>query len=221
MDVSDHALWSRLRLDGDSGAREALYLLHTPWATAIARRVHRRFIGLSADREDFIQNANIGLLEAIDRFDPARGIAFRAYATARVRGAVFNGVRAILGDSDHALRLDERVDSFGDGGASAFENVIESVIGLGLGYMLDDLARERVTDIHDGLSYMQRDQTASQVARAVEGLPPRLRALVIRHYFEFTPFTQLAEEWGVTKGRISQLHRAALVALRARLIDYA
>ena len=48
-------------------------------------------------------------------------------------------------------------------------------------------------------------------------LPPRLKALVMRHYFEFTPFVDLAEEWGLTKGRISQLHRAALEALKIEL----
>lgn len=77
------ALWSMLRDERSAAARDALYLRYMPWASAIARRVHRRFPRLGADREDFIQNANIGLLEAIERFDPARGIAFQAYAMNR------------------------------------------------------------------------------------------------------------------------------------------
>lgn len=60
LDADETMLWSRLKRGGDSSAREALYVRYSPWASAIARRVHRRFPRLTADRGDFVQNANLG-----------------------------------------------------------------------------------------------------------------------------------------------------------------
>lgn len=210
------ALWRQLRQDRAVAARDALYLRYTPWASAVARRVHRRFPRLMADRDDFVQNANIGLLEAIDRYDPARGIAFQAYAMARVRGSVFNGLRAILG-GQAAERYQERLETLQTQDEDPFDALVGSIVGLGIGYLLDDAAAGLVVEPQDGLRYAEDREIATRLTRALDQLPPRHRAIVVRHYFEFTPFVDLAEEWGVTKGRISQLHRAALEGLKGAL----
>lgn len=218
VESGEGSLWRRLRADGDAAAREALYLHHMPWARAIARRVHRRFATWAVDRDDFIQNANIGLLEAIDRFDPERGIEFRAYAAARVRGSVFNGIGALLGGAGQATRYDERLELLAnDARGDAFENVVDSVVGLSLGYMIDALAGSALVEFDDGLAFVQRNEVSSRLLMAVDSLPPRLKVIVVRHYFEFVPFNVLAQEWGVTKGRISQLHRTAMEHLKACL----
>jgi len=54
-----------------------------------------------------------GVAGAIDRYDPSRGIAFQAYAMARVRGSVFNGLRAIL-RGQASERYQERLDTLQD-----------------------------------------------------------------------------------------------------------
>jgi len=216
LEADETMLWTRFKRAGDISAREALYARYSPWASAIARRVHRRFPRLTADRGDFIQNASLGLLEAIDRFEPDRGIAFQAYATARVRGSVFNGVRAIIG-SDGSDPYQERLDSLAMSDIHPADNLVGSIVGLALGYMLDDVAHHVLADFADGLLFAENSQVAVRVANAVDRLPRRQRVLVVRHYFEFVPFVELAREWGVTKGRISQLHRAALDTLRKAL----
>ncbi|HEY0502214.1 MAG TPA: sigma-70 family RNA polymerase sigma factor [Lysobacter sp.] len=218
LDAGERSLWERLRSAGDVSAREALYLHHMHWARAIARRVHRRFAAWTVDRDDFVQNASIGLLEAIDRFDPQRGIEFRAYAAARVRGSVFNGIRVLLGGSGQAARFDERLEFLADAGADDdVGGIVDSIVGLSLGYMLDALADGTLVELEDGLVFVQRSEVAAQLLAAVDALPPRLKTLVVRHYFEFVPFNALALEWGVTKGRVSQLHRAAMDQLKARI----
>lgn len=218
LDAGERSLWHRLRSAGDGAAREALYLHHMHWARAIARRVHRRFAAWTVDRDDFVQNAGIGLLEAIDRFDPERGIEFRAYAAVRVRGAVFNGIRVLLGGTGQAARFDERLEYLaGVGTDDGMDGVVDSIVGLSVGYMLDALADSALVEPEDGLAFAQRNEVSTQLLVAVDALPPRLKTVVVRHYFEFVPFNVLAQEWGVTKGRVSQLHRAAMDQLRARI----
>lgn len=212
-DAGEAALWSRFKAGGDTRARDELHRRYASWASAIARRVHRRFPLLPADRNDFVQNANLGLLEAIDRFEPGRGVEFQAYAMARVRGSVFNGIRSIVG-AGATTAYSDRLDSLRESDGDPLDNVVNAIVGLGLGYMLDDAANQVFSDTFDGLMFAENRQAASRLVDAVGRLPRRQRMIVVRHYFEFVPFIDMADEWGITKGRVSQLHRSALDTLR-------
>ena len=60
-------------------------------------------------------------------------------------------------------------------------------------------------------------QLTSAVRSLLPELPERERELMQRHYGEHIEFQQIAAEWGVTKGRVSQLHARALRRLREKL----
>jgi RNA polymerase sigma factor for flagellar operon FliA len=61
----------------------------------------------------------------------------------------------------------------------------------------------------------------TQLRRAIRSmlnvLPDRERELIRRHYEDQVEFQQIAAEWGITKGRVSQLHAQALARLRKLL----
>jgi RNA polymerase sigma-B factor len=71
-----------LMRDGDRGAREALVAMYLPLARALALRYRRG----AEPVDDLVQTAVIGLLKAVDRWDPDRGVELRAYATTTVLG---------------------------------------------------------------------------------------------------------------------------------------
>ncbi|HEY2346793.1 MAG TPA: sigma-70 family RNA polymerase sigma factor [Xanthomonadaceae bacterium] len=222
-EIAEPELWTRYRVHDDDRARDRLFLHYVPWASAIAKSVHRRLRVYNVDREDFVQNATIGLLEAMARFDPTRGIPFSAYAKPRVRGAVFNGLRAILGErlapsdeSRFAERLNDLHDAPSEG--SAFNDVIDSILGLGTGYLLDEAASHMLAR-EGGLEYARTAELEERIASAVSMLPDRLKMILQLHYFQFVPFQEIAARMGVTKGRVSQLHKAALGKLRDALSD--
>lgn len=222
-------LWRRLRLEGDVSARDALLQAHVPWASAVARSIHARIRSYPVDRDDFVQNATIGLMEAMSRYEPERGIPFRAYAKPRVRGAVFNGLRAILGErtalNDDVARFQERLDSLSAdheaAGSDALSAMVESILGLGVGLLLEDAGRvgAAAADARDGFSFAYSDQLRTRLLSALHLLGERHRWIIEAHYFRFVPFTEIAQEFGVTKGRVSQLHSAALAELRRQLAD--
>ena len=212
-------LWRRYRQHGDLVARDRLAVMHLPWAAAVGKSVYRRVGIYGLDSEDFIQNARLGMLEAIGRFEPDRGVEFRAYARPRVRGAVFNGIRSMLqerGTAADERRHAERLDHFHDDERSPFDSVVDAVVGLGLGFLLEHAGAETGADAY---AYARRDQTQARLKAAVARLPARLQSLVTAHYFEHVPFSEIADAEGVTKGRISQLHREALTRLRDALRD--
>lgn len=201
--------------------RDALFEENAAWARGIALGVHRRLWAYSVDPADCIQNATVGLLEAIARFEPERGVPFRAYAAARVRGAVFNGLRTLVADSPPPApqRLRDRVASLADaaGGEGDFDFFSELVGSLGVGFLLEDAWD--LADRQDAFSYAERAQLQASLSDGMRRLPARHRDLLYQHYFLHRPFCRLAEEAGVTKGRISQLHHEALRRLRVLLGD--
>jgi RNA polymerase sigma-B factor len=80
--ASEAQLWKRLREHGDQGAREELVRRYLPFAKNLALR----YRGASESFDDLLQVANLGLVNAIDRFDPERGTPFAAFASPTVLG---------------------------------------------------------------------------------------------------------------------------------------
>lgn len=75
-------LFTRLRERQDLAARDALATMFLP----LARRLAQRYVRSSEPREDLVQVASLGLMKAIDRFDPARGHNFASYAIPTILG---------------------------------------------------------------------------------------------------------------------------------------
>jgi RNA polymerase sigma-B factor len=75
-------LFERLREHNDITARDALATMFLP----LARRLAQRYVRSSEPREDLVQVASLGLLKAVDRFDPGRGHSFASYAIPTILG---------------------------------------------------------------------------------------------------------------------------------------
>ena len=86
--------WDDYKRDGASEARDRLILHFSPLVKYVAGRVA---VGLPAniDQADLISYGIFGLIDAIDKYDPERGIKFETYAINRIRGAIIDELRAI------------------------------------------------------------------------------------------------------------------------------
>nr|WP_298128505.1 sigma-70 family RNA polymerase sigma factor [uncultured Pseudoxanthomonas sp.] len=208
---AEQELWRRYQEDEDTAARDYLFLKYAPWARRVAGGVMVRVPSHGMEWADHVQNAHIGLLEAMSRFDSRRGVDFMGFAKPRVRGAVFNGIRAFVrspnGRPDDA-GMGDRLRSLWDDEQDPLDGFIDAVVGLSLGYFLE--ARSG----HDGVDGLKIDQLLGD---ALLDLPARQRQILIAHYFHHVQFQQIAEDLKVTKGRVSQLHKTALNALREAL----
>lgn len=233
MPDAERALWDACRRDGSAKAREALFSRYQPVARRIAWRFMRDDPSTPRELAELHQLASLGLLEAIDRYEPDRGVPFRYYCTRRIAGAIVEGisrssevnqqistrrriererlrsVRGEAGEAGEARTLDEKLALIGDIAAE-----------LAIGLMLEDstmvLTDER-DPAKDAYETMAWKQTVLQVAGAVDNLPERERSVIRHHYLEGVPFDQIAKLMGLSKGRISQIHKAAIGLLRKRL----
>lgn len=89
----ESTLWHEYLINKSPAARERIILKYAPLVKYVAGRVA---IGLPSNVEfdDLVSYGVLGLMDAIEKFDPARGIKFETYAIARIRGAILDGLRS-------------------------------------------------------------------------------------------------------------------------------
>ena len=87
-------LWRRYKVDGDESARERLVVAYSPMVKFVAGRLGA---GLPShvDDADLISYGLMGLIGAIERFEPERGIKFETFAMTRIRGAIIDELRSL------------------------------------------------------------------------------------------------------------------------------
>lgn len=88
------SLWAVFKDTGDSDAREQLILSYSPLVKYVAGRLSSS-LPQNVDTGDLISYGIFGLIDAIEKYDPARGIKFETYAIARIKGAIIDELRAM------------------------------------------------------------------------------------------------------------------------------
>lgn len=207
--------------------RAKLVEAYTPLVRRLAARVYARRVGGELEFADLVQLGMVGLLEAIDRYTPARGVRFESFATYRVEGAILNGLagyselqrqlavrREVARERAASLRQE---DSAPD--KSSLERLADLAIGLAIGFALEAGPAESEGPVGPDNAYMRVEllQLRRQLAELTERLPDVERLVIFRHYFQQQAFDEIAHGLSLTKGRISQIHHSALRRLRERM----
>lgn len=178
--------------------------------------------------DEFYQYGLLGLIEAVDRFDPTRGVQFSTFASHRIRGAILSGIEKYCEKQQQIAlrkrlrdeRFQELLSDAGAGDTDPFSTLIEMAVGTAIGYMLEDSGMYQ----HDADTAYQhnvyRSRELSDLVRVmkdlVETLPPQEKSVIRYHYFQQIRFDEIASKMSLTKGRISQIHRKAMERLRHR-----
>jgi RNA polymerase sigma factor for flagellar operon FliA len=235
--IQESALWKRLRDNADSGARDALLSMHMPYAKVVAASYYSRRFHDEIEFGDYLQYASLGLLEALERYDPARGVQFRTFAARRMHGAILNGLERLTEKQQQiAARQRLRAERMQDVKALAHEAgatpgqqpeqlmrfVSDVGIGLALCWMLDGTAMIENEEAATAIPFYQDHalrQARERLLRAVDSLAPQERTVIRNHYLQEMPFDEIAASLQLTKGRISQIHKQALLHLRAAVRD--
>jgi RNA polymerase sigma factor for flagellar operon FliA len=87
-------MYSTVQIEDACAERERLILEHLPQVRLIARRIHERLPD-SVSLEDLVSTGIVGLISAIDNFDPAQNVKLRTYAEYKIRGAILDSLRGL------------------------------------------------------------------------------------------------------------------------------
>jgi RNA polymerase sigma factor (sigma-70 family) len=213
--------------------REATIRGLLPLVRTIARRIARLVPGSELD--DLIGDGCVGLIRAVDAYDPARGTKLEHYVRHVVAGAMLNGVRRLDPVSERVRRTvrlaeRERYAAAVQRGAFPAEAELER---RHPGLAKARLEAHRGTPLSldaamppgerpgrtgdDPADAATAAVDAARVRAALRALPPRQRAIVEAYYFGARSLGALSAELRVTPQRVSQLHLAALARMRAEL----
>jgi RNA polymerase sigma-B factor len=222
----------------DPDAREQLAKEFLPLAEYFARR----FSGRGEPVDDLTQTASLGLLNAIDRFDPERGVPFSTYAAATIVGELKRHFR----DRGWALRVPRNVQE-----TAILVNRTVSTLWQDLGRAPTvaeiatsaDITQDDVLQALDALQAYTTDSLDAptgdssssavesiggedrsfqlsedwlSLAPAIRDLPERERTILYLRFFEGKTQTEIAEEMGISQMHVSRLVSQSLEKLRKR-----
>ena len=234
-DSDEAQLWARFVRDRDVQTRNRLIEHYLPLCRTVAGLVYARRGGLAVEFLDYMQFATLGLIEAVERFDPALGFSFSTYASPRIRGSILNNLEPL---SEHYTQISlrkrieqERLESLGAPGAAGvgmggkrkkhdlLASLADLTVGLALAHLLEGSGM--VAGREEEHSYQQefyqneeRRHLEATLAKLVRALPDQERRVVQYHYYHALDFTEIAKLLELSKGRISQIHRQALQLVR-------
>jgi RNA polymerase sigma factor for flagellar operon FliA len=224
--------------------RDALVEAHLPQVRYIAERLLSK-LPPSVDRDDLIGAGMLGLLDAVDKYDPARGVQFKTYAELRVRGAMLDSLR----DLDWAPRSVRRrarevetayVDFEREHNRPAREEEIAARLGIPMTEfqtLLGELRNLSITSLDkeddDGLgaklmqapdiaarsplAECERTEARACLVAAIERLPEREQQVVALYYVEELTMKEIGAVLGVTESRVSQIRTQSVLHLRASM----
>jgi RNA polymerase sigma factor for flagellar operon FliA len=221
------SLWRRLRFEQEFRCREQLFTRYRDLARAIAARQLRARPRNGVELPDMEQFAYEGLLVAIDRFDPLRGIPFPAFARRRILGSIFDGASK-MNEIDAQFSYRRRLE------AERARSVVTETLdddplralaalasGLALGLVLAEThlvatedGRDHSPGAYETLAWRELQ---ARLALQISRLPEREAMIIRQHYENDVSFARIAELLGLSRGRVSQLHARALATLQKRL----
>ncbi|TXK81950.1 FliA/WhiG family RNA polymerase sigma factor [Paenibacillus sp. N3.4] len=238
-------LWKQWKEQGWIPAKQSLIEGYLPLVDYVSGRLA---IGLpkSVSKEDLSSFGVMGLIDAVEKFDYARGLQFETYASWRIRGSIIDGLRQ--GDwvprsvrekakkvEDAYQKLEQQyLRSVTDSEISSYLQISEHDFQQ----MLQDISITTICSIDDPIRDEESETRLSllvdekaknpeskvnefylkdSLARAIERLTEKERTVVSLFYFEELSLSEIAEVMCLSPSRISQLHSKAILRLKGVL----
>ena len=229
----------------DPAYRDQLITEYLPYVKRIVQRlaVH---LPSTVDIDDLMNVGVIGLIQAVDRYDPRRDNKFMTYAIFRIKGAVLSELRArdFLSRSNRRkirelesayLRLEQKL------GREADDQEIAQELGVDLEQVyrtkqmssisfisLEELGvssrdeKEKllsylVNNEDDALSMTKLKELKEAMAQAIKQLPEKERLVISLYYLDELTMKETGKVLGITESRVSQIHSQAILHLRTKL----
>jgi RNA polymerase sigma-B factor len=239
--LEDERLLLRYHREGDLAAREELVLRFMP----LARQLAARYRHAGESHEDLVQVACLGLLKAVDRYDPRRGAGFTRYAVPTMLGELKRHFRdkgwsvhvpratqelvlkvsEALGSLPAKLGRSPRPRDLADAVGASVEEVLEAMEAATAYDALSLDTPPPASDDEERRSYAETLPSEEQgyelvelgqaLAGTVKALPDRERTILHLRVVEDLTQAEIAEQVGVSQMHVSRLLRRALDKLRA------
>jgi RNA polymerase sigma factor for flagellar operon FliA len=245
-DVEDQKLWEQYKANHDQRIKDALIMKYASFVKYVAGRIAVN-LPSNVEFDDLVSYGILGLIDAIDKYDPERNVKFKTYAKTRIRGAIFDELR-VLDWTPRSIRQKARklekayAKLEGKLGRDAKDEEIAEYLNIDISELhklfdetkkslllsLDEIfyddeeGSSRFDFIEDQKSdnpqlKIEESEAKQILADAISKLSDRERMVITLYYYEELTSKEIGKILGVSDSRVSQLHTKAILRLRGRL----
>ena len=228
-------LWRRWRADGDVDVRNALIVHHAPLVKWVANRIDLH-VGVPADRGDLFGWGMFGLIDAIESFEPERGLSFTTWAVPRIKGSIIDELRRAdrvsRGARDRSRSIEHATETLAQ---RLKRHPTHTELAAEMGVEIDKfhvLLAEQADALQSGRDvqytnppdptasvedYFEQEFNRNMIRSVTASLREQERTVIILSYWEELTLAQIGSILGVTESRVCQIRNRALARLRLRL----
>ncbi len=225
--------------------REQLILDHLPQVRLIARRIHER-LPENVALEDLVSTGILGLISAIDNFDPTHNVKLKTYAEYKIRGAILDGLRGLdwaprqqrkkckqIESALHAVEqrvhrspTEEEIATHLGISLDEYHDWLVDVRGVNLGSLESSASDEDGRDLLQFISdseeawpsqVVERAELERLLAGSISKMPQIERTILSLYYHEELTLREISRVVKLHESRVSQLKTQAIVRLRTQV----
>jgi RNA polymerase sigma factor for flagellar operon FliA len=232
-------LWKNYSENKTPEAREELIVACLRYVKSCAHQL-AIYVAPSQDVDDLIGAGIIGLMDAVDRYDPRKGASFKTYASCRIRGSIIDEVRSMdwvpYSTREKARRLEKAMQTFqqnsdlepddediAEAMGMSLEKYHETLLELNRMTLLmldeifydEDFPEDELGG--DPEEQLITDEIEAMLADAIEHLPEKERLVVTLYYYEEMTMKEIGGSLNISESRVCQIHSSAILRLHSRL----
>ena len=225
MSENELDLWERFGR-GDEAARKELILSYLPLVDEWAKRISRA--ASWANWQDLRQDGVMGLMKAIERFDPGRGVAFKYFARRYIRGAILDSpeltrdmarqqeeiwrkIKRAEAELTKTLQRNPTIEEVAEEIELTVEQIRNAIDAMGIAFAgaLPDSEDESVSEA-------AQPETTVMIRDALSQLNKREALIVTCYYLEDQSAQEIAEKLGLTITNVTKIRQRAIIKLRTQ-----
>jgi RNA polymerase sigma factor for flagellar operon FliA len=245
LNIKIDQMWEQFHKTGDNYFRNLLMEYYRPLVKYTAERLRSK-LPEKVELDDLVSAGNFGLMDAIDAFDPARGVKFETYCTPRIRGAILDELRSMdwvprlvrarahqltralhslethLGrkptEKETAEELDMDMDEF-----SRLQHDANAVGLVSLNTKYNENEGEKDIREIDIIKDQKSEDPLTEAQKRdlknllTKGLTRAERLIVVLYYYEEMTMKEIGATLDLSESRVSQMHSSIIQRLKAQM----